>query len=415
MIPHPSLIHISATTVLGLATIAGFYAGRAARKLRLPSIIGYMVLGIFLGPSLLNIYGEGVLEELSFITELTLGFIAFTIGAELSLSSMKRLGPGIVTIIFTESFMAFFVVGLALYLLTRDLPLALIFGAMAPASAPAGTVAVIHECRASGSLTKALYAVVGFDDGLAIIIYGIAYAFSKSLLMEEGIGVSSSILALLWGPVKEVGLSFLLGGIAGKLLCMIIGKLSKPQDIFIIIFCIVLLITGLSDRWHLSLILTNMTVGFVLANSKHEAFVKRVKEPLLEIMPLLFIMFFCLAGAHLDIRILPSLGIIGTIYILARSAGLMGGASIGAVIGHSEEKIRKYLGFGILSQAGVAIGLSLIVKSQLLEIDARYGMPHAADIGATVLTTITASSIIFEIVGPVLTRYALKKAGEAAE
>ncbi len=410
-----SFLHISTMTVLGLATFAGFYAGHAARKLRLPSIIGYMAAGIILGPSMLNIYGKEALESLSFITELTLGFIAFTVGSELSLYAIKRLGPGIVAIIFAESFMAFIVVTAAIYFLTGDLPMALIFGAMAPASAPAGTVAVIHECRASGTLTKALYAVVGFDDGLAIVIYGIAAAFSRSLLIEESTGISSSILPLFWEPLKEIVLSILLGLIAGKFFCAAVEKTSKPKTVFIIIVCIVLIVTGLSDRWHLSLILANMTVGFVLVNTKHEAFVKRIKEPLLEVMPLLFIMFFCLAGAHLDIGLLPSLGMIGTVYILARSAGLVGGARMGAVIGKSEEKIRKYLGLGILSQAGVAIGLSLMIKNSFSEIDGAYGIPHAVEIGTVVLTTITASSVVFELVGPVLTRYILKKTGEAAE
>ena len=143
-------------TCVGIAAIVGFYWGRGARKIKLPSILGYMLLGIVSGPSLLNMFNESSLERLSFITQISLGFVAFSIGSELSLSSLKRLGPGIISIILAESFAAFIVVTIAVYLLTRDLPMAIVFGAVAPASAPAGTVAVIQEYKAKGSLTKAL-------------------------------------------------------------------------------------------------------------------------------------------------------------------------------------------------------------------------------------------------------------------
>ena len=129
-------------------------------------------------------------------------------------------------------------------------------------------------------------------------------------------------------------------------------------------------------------------------------------------MPLFFVLFFCLAGAHLELSTLPALGVLGLVYIIARSAGLIGGARIGSMIGHVESKIKKYIGLGILSQAGVAIGLSLIIKQEFTELNAAYNLPHAVTIGTTVLTTVTATCIFFEIIGPILTRIALKKAGE---
>jgi len=132
-----SFLHVSALTLLGIATIVGFYMGHVAQRVNLPSLIGYMIFGVILGPSVLNLFDESMIEHLSFVTEIALGFVAFTIGSELSLSSLKRLGSGIISIIFAESFGAFFVVVVAVYLLTRDLPLSIIFGAMAPASAPA--------------------------------------------------------------------------------------------------------------------------------------------------------------------------------------------------------------------------------------------------------------------------------------
>jgi Kef-type K+ transport system membrane component KefB len=407
-----SFLHISGLTLLGAATIVAFYTGRVARLVKLPSLVGYMVIGVILGPSVLHLFDEPSMERLSFITEIALGFVAFSIGSELNLSSLKRLGVGIISIIFAESFGAFFAVVLALYVLTRDLPLSLIFASMAPASAPAGTVAVIQECRAKGSLTTTLYAVVGFDDGLAIIIFGFAAALAKNLLIREASGVSEGILGALLGPAKEIGLSFIVGGIIGLLFYHLVRRLQSARDILIIVFGFILLCTGLSVRWHLSLILTNMVVGFVLANMRHESLLHRVTNPLLDVMPLLFVLFFCLAGAHLNLSALPALGIIGVVYILGRSVGLIGGARIGASFGHVEDKVKKYVGLGILSQAGVAIGLSLIVKHELVQLNARYSLPHALEIGSSVLATITATCIFFEIIGPILTKIALKRAGE---
>ena len=142
-----SFLKISTLTLMGAATIVAFYVGRIARFAKLPSLIGYMVVGIILGPSLLHLFDEASMEHLSFITEIALGFVAFSIGSELNLSSLRRLGVGIISIIFAESFGAFFVVTGGLYLLTKDLPFSLIFGSMAPASAPAGTVAVNQRQR----------------------------------------------------------------------------------------------------------------------------------------------------------------------------------------------------------------------------------------------------------------------------
>lgn len=410
-----SFLHISALTLLGISMLVGFYVGRLSRRARLPSIIGYMILGVIFGPSILHLFSDTMLDDLSFITEVSLGLVAFSIGSELCLSSLKGLGSGIILIILSESFLAFLVVVGAIYFLTRDVPMALIFGAMAPASAPAGTVAVIHEYKARGSLTKALYAVVGFDDGLAIMIFGFAAALARSLLVGEATGSTESVIMSLAAPLKEIVLSLVTGMVVGLVFCQMVHRLHNSRDILIIVFGAVLLATGLSLRWHLSLILTNMIVGFVLVNTRQEALARDVTAPLHELMPLVFVLFFCLAGAHLKLSVLPSLGLIGIVYILARSAGLVGGAYVGGLLGRVEEKVKKYVGMGILSQAGVAIGLSLIVRHEFAQLDVQYNLPHADVIGTSVLTTVTATCIFFEIIGPILTRIALKKAGEISE
>jgi hypothetical protein len=283
----------------------------------------------------------------------------------------------------------------------------LIFGAIAPASAPAGTVAIIQEYKAKGSLTKALYSVVGFDDGLGIIIFGFAAAIAKSIILQSTGIHAESTAALLLPPLIEVGLSILVGGGAAIVFVFLGRRLMSSRDLFTLLFAMVLITSGLSAPLHISLILTNMVLGFIIVNTQANSLIKKIEGELANVMPLLFILFFVLAGANLHVAALPSLGLVGVIYILSRSLGLIGGATFGAAVGRAEPKIRKYLGLGILSQAGVAIGLSLIVKQEFSSLGS-----WGAEIGSAVITTVTATCIFFEFIGPILTKYGLQKAGE---
>jgi Kef-type K+ transport system membrane component KefB len=397
----------SSLLLVGMITLAGVYMGKTMKYLRLPSIIGFMIVGVLLGPSLAGLLGEEIQGRLSFITEMALGFVAVSIGLELSLGALKQQGAAIILIIFCESLLAFVLVAGGIFLLTRDASLALLFGAIAPASAPAGTVAVIQEYKARGSLTKALYAVVGFDDGLGIIIFGFASAVARSLLQTEVGAGEADILAQLGEPLVEIGLSVLVGVLTAFLFCVLARRLTRSREVFILVFALVLISTGVSTQLHLSYILTNMVLGIVIVNTQRHALIQMIRDELTEFMPLLFILFFVLAGANLHVAALPALGLLGVVYVLCRSAGLMGGAWFGALAGRAEKKIRRYLGMGILSQAGVAIGLALIVKQEFSQLGS-----HGLWIGSTVITTVTATCILFELIGPVLTKVGLAKAGE---
>jgi len=400
-------LSLTSLLIVGMLLLAGFYTGRGIRFVKLPSIIGFMIVGVLAGPSLLNILGSPTLEGLSFITEIALGFVALSIGLELKIGTLKQQGSGIVLIILLESLAAFFAVSAGVYLVTKDVVLALLFGAIAPASAPAGTVAVIDEYRARGSLTRALYAVVGFDDGFGIIIFGFASAFARSMLNVENGGPAATLSALVAKPFLEIGLSVGIGSVIAFVFCLPLHKISSQRDVFVLTFAFVLIATGICVRLRLSVILTNLILGIVAVNTQPEKVIRKIRTEITQALPLLFVLFFILAGAHLRLSLLPSLGLVGIVYILARSGGLVGGSWLGALLGRAEKKIRTYLGLGILSQAGVAIGLALVVGQRFAEFGAR-----GSAIGSTVITTITASCIVFELVGPILTKYALTKAGE---
>jgi len=404
--------------LVGLIIILSYYFGKNMKFLRLPSIIGFMIFGVVLGPSLLNVLSTPMQQNLSFITNIALGFVALSIGMELKFSTLKRLGSGMVYVILFESFAAYIIVFAGLYLLTRNLPLSMLFAAVAPASAPAGTVAVIQEYKAKGNLTKALFAVVGFDDGLGIIIFGFSAAIAKDIILHDTGSVSAGLLTTILIPLQEIGFSFILGGVIGYVFSLLVSKLRNSDDIPILVFGFVLTACGFSQILHTSIILTVMITGVFIINTQPSSLVNRIQNSMRSFMPLLFILFFTLAGANLHINALPSLGLIGVIYVISRSAGLIFGSRLGAIIGKVDKNIKNYIGLGILSQAGVAIGLALMVKSEfagqgsMITTSTGTKMLEGDYIGSVILTTVTATCIFFEIIGPILTRIALAKAGE---
>lgn len=397
--------------LIGIAVTLGLFAGRLSRKIGLPSIIGYMLLGTIMGVSVLQIFHHGHLRELSFVTDIALGFVAFSIGNELKLSTLKSLGKSIGLIIVLESFSALVLVAVLVYLVTGDIVTALIFGSLAPATAPAGTVAVIREYKAKGKLSSSLYAVAGFDDGVAILLFGFTAAIAKQIMLSNAGIAHGSLISGLAKPTLEILLSLILGGVLGFLYSFLIRKIDSKNNIPALTFGFILIGAGVASMFHLSLILVNMGIGFVLANTSKHSTVMSVNEQLKSLMPLLFILFFFLAGAHLNFASLPALGVIGIAYIIGRSAGKIGGSWLGAYIGGSSKIIRNNLGLGLLSQAGVAIGLALLVSQEFANIDS----PQAHAIADSVVTTITATCILFEIVGPITAKIALRNAGEIPE
>lgn len=403
------------------------------KRMGFPNIIAYLVAGILLGPSVLNFLNEQALSDMEFITHMVLGFVAFKIGLEMNIKEILVHGKGVIITVLSESFLAAIMVSLFLYLFTGDLALALILGALAPASAPAGTIAVIDETKSKGSLTQTLYAIVGIDDGLAIIIFGLISPLAIFLLSHSGSDVTldSSLWISLIEPFREIGLSILLGGVTAALFIWLTRFKSFRKELMLLSFGSIILVTGVSQLANLSEILSGMVFGLAIGNyRKIENLYSKLgklypkpgilkdfeEEEVIFVIPIFYILFFTLAGANLHLKSVPAIGFIGLLYVAGRIIGKGSGAFIGASLGKMEPKIRKYLGFGILSQAGVAIGLALVVKTRFQGMGPDIndaGLTMGDHIGNIVFTTITATSIIFEIIGPILAKYALKKSGEA--
>jgi Kef-type K+ transport system membrane component KefB len=388
--------------IVGILIIIGFIGGRASNRLKLPGVVGYLIAGLIVGPSFLKIVDMKMLDSLGIFNDVALAIVAFMIGSQLKASTLKKMGGGIITIIFTESFGAFFVVFLGVYLLTHNLTIALIFGAMAPASAPAGTAVVLQEYHAKGPLTNALYTVVGLDDALAIVIYAFAIVLAKLSFSNSSFSVGQVLLR----PAIEIIGALVLGGVMGAGFGFVIRLLRTRKEILALSLAAVAVCAGLSNVFHFSLILANLTLGVVFVNL-FEMTNNQSTESLDFITLPVYIIFFVIAGAHLQISLLPAMGLIGLVYILCRILGLMGGAFIGATISKAESVVRKYLGLGILSQAGVAIGLALMTAKEF-SLHGEIG----EYVVLLVINTIAATTIIFEIIGPITTKIAIQRAHE---
>jgi len=400
--------------IIGAMILLGHLGGKLAGMIRLPAIVGYLIVGIVVGGSGLNLLSFDEVAELGLVTDFGLAIVAFMIGTELSARLAKRMGRSLLVIILAESFGAFFLVMSAIWLACTIRPVAglaalapaLIFAAMAPASAPAGTVAVIQQYRAKGPLTSLLLAVVGLDDGLAIMIYAFAMAGVRAVLRQEALDFAS----LLTGPFAEIVGGILLGVAVGVVLLWVASKTRMRSELLTVSIGAILLTTGLANVLHFSLILSNLAVGAVLANlSKHQA--ERTYGVVQLITHPVFVLFFVLAGAHLDIGVLKKVTLLAPVYIVARTTGLIGGARFGAAVTGADEKVRRYVGLGILSQAGVAIGLALATAKELGGPGAAFG-EEGRLLAVMTINTVMATTIVFEIVGPIATRIALYKAGE---
>ena len=384
----------------GLIIGFGFLIGKGTHLLRITGVIGYILTGVIIGPDVLNLVHLSSVE-IETMTNIALGFVAFIIGGELTIRSLRKTGKSIIAIIFGESLGAFCIVFAGLYFLTNNLPIASTFAAMAPASAPAGTIAVIHEYKAKGKLVDSILMVVGFDDGLAVLIYAFAMA-------AVGVVVSGdvSLSALVLEPMRDIGGALLFGALFGAVFAYIFRKLNEREEIIAVGITAIFLTAGFALFFEVSLILCCMVAGMMVINLFPQDN-KPVFDNIKSICLPVYIIFFVIAGINLHLGLLLSIGSIGIVYVICRTLGLVGGSYVSAFASKADKVIRDNIGLGILSQAGVAIGLSLLAYQKLSSMGLQ-------DVGSLVVTTVAATSVVFEIIGPLAARVALVRSGEAS-
>lgn len=371
----------------------GLFLSRFAKKFHLPNVTGYLFAGLIIGPYMLNIIPLEAVESIGILSELALGFIAFSIGSEFKISYFKRVGLTPIVIAIFEATLAVILVDIALILIGIELPFALVLGSIAAATAPAATIMVIKQYKAKGPMTETLLSVVAIDDAIALILFGISVAIAKSFGSE-----SENILLTLIDPLWEILFSLGLGAILGVVLTYVSKFFESRGNRLSLAFAFVFTAIYLADTYHGSSLMTVMTLSAVYANLYRN--VDTILELTERATPPLFIIFFVLSGAHLNVSVLPTIGLIGTVYILVRVIGKYLGAYLGALLMKANKNIRNYLGPALIPQAGVAIGLTFVANDVVPE--------YASAIRAVILC----ATLIYELVGPAIAKISLQKAGE---
>jgi len=382
---------------LSLILLSGLIFGRAVKLLKLPNVTGYLLAGLILGPYCLKVFPADLVKSLELVSEMALAFIAFSIGAEFRISYLKKVGSMSVVIATVAAVAASIFVTLSLILIGVDLEIALLMGAIASATAPAATVMVVKQYSAKGPVSETLLSVVAIDDAIALILFGFLIAVVNTM---QNPGQASAVMSVLV-PFAEIIGSFVIGVILVLLFRIPLKYFKKESNRLIIITGFVFLASSIASMLNLSPLLLCMSLGATVVNLVDSA--SSIFSLAEKVTPPLYVMFFVVSGAELDVTILPKVGLMGILYIISRFLGKVLGANFGAVITKAPETVKKYLGLTLIPQAGVAIGLSLLAAQSL--------PAYAAPIRAVVLS----ATFIYELTGPVLTKIALKKAGEITE
>ena len=349
------------TFALAIILGAGFFIAKLGQIVRLPSVTGYILAGVILGPSALNLVSEETITgKLGHFTQIALMLIAFGIGEHLEISRLKRSLKSVGLIGISETSGAFLFVMLGTFFVAwgsgvgesgwtlQDYAvLALLFGAVSVATAPAATLHVMREMKAAGPLTTTLMAIVAVDDGLAIIFFGIAMSTARQIV---GAGGGSMAVAII-SSMMEIVASLMLGIITGLIIDFVVHRLKRLDEVLTVGLSLLLLCGETARLLHFSPLLAGMAVGFTIVNRDRRDV--RLFRVINRFDPPIYVLFFTLAGAHLDLSALIIAGWVGLVYFLLRALGKFVGCSFGGRMAAAPEKVVRYLGLALIPQAGV--------------------------------------------------------------
>jgi Kef-type K+ transport system membrane component KefB len=373
-------------------------AGHLVKFARIPEVTGYILAGIAVGPFGLGWLTHENLKVLDVFSEVALGLILFSIGGVFEASRLRTLGKRVALLTSVESVLTLILVTSGMLLAGHSWAPALLLGAIAVETAAASTLMVIRECNAEGPLTDTLTCLIGINNLFCIFAFTVAGSFID-LAASPASGLaefaSIAIFPLLWQFIGSAALGYLLG----LLLTMWAQHVHEHGEILILLAGCVLLSVGASTMLGLSPLIASLSVGATMVNLSDRS--RRLFEVLSQTDPPLYAIFFVIAGADLNLALLPALGLSGVMYAVARGAGKLGGVHLASKAVHLEPVVRRLLGPAMLSQAGLAIGLVLVANDRFPAI------------APTVTTVVLAAVTIFELIGPVGAKYALVRGGEA--
>lgn len=380
---------------LAVLIASGLIFSRLLGKFKFPDVTGYLIGGILIGPSVLGLLSQDQVKGMEVLSTIALSFIAFSIGSEMDLRAIKKMGSKIIIVTIFEALGAFlFVTASMLLIFKQDWAFSLAIGSISCATAPAATLMVIRQYKAKGPLVDVLIPVVALDDAVCIIAFGIASFMANALINGESLNIAT----MVGKPLLEILMSIGLGAVAGFIYSLIAKKVRNDGENLSFTLAMIFLVTAAALKLNLSGLLTLMVMGVVITNVGHVN--KRYLDLVNAITPPIFVCFFVLSGADLNLTNLKSVGIVGIGYVVSRVIGKYLGSMVSTKISGFDQSVQRNLGLTLVPQAGVALGLSLIAANII----------HG-DHGQYIRTIILGATIVYELVGPLLAKFALKRAG----
>jgi Kef-type K+ transport system membrane component KefB/predicted transcriptional regulator len=396
--------NLNVVLLFGLIVLGGAFGARLFQRLRIPQVVGCIVVGILLG-EVLGVITPHTIEMLEPFMMFALGIIGFMIGAELRGEVFRKYGKQFFIILFSQGMGAFVLAAIGgsvvAWFITGSVPesiaVGLVLGAIASATAPAATVNVLWEYKTKGALTTTVLAIVALDDALALLLYRGAATGAKALIGTGRSSVLGTTLILL----GEIAGAIALGVLAGVLLYFLLKFVKADDKVLDFALASLLLVVGVSIIPGIDPILPAMTLGITVANLMPRQS-KATFELVEKFAPPIYISFFVLAGAHMEFgRITSWMVVMILVYVLCRAAGKITGAWFGGKWSQAPAVVRKYLGICLLPQAGVAIGLAILASQQF-----------GPELGHTIVIVVMTGTFLMEIFGPMLVKAGVKRAGE---
>jgi Kef-type K+ transport system membrane component KefB len=377
---------------VGLILLVGMVTEFISRGIRIPRVTILILCGVFIGPSMLDLLPSASRHWHVVVSQIALLMVGFLLGGKLSIVSMRQYGRQVLWISVFEVLGVSAVVLAGLMLCGVRTELALLLAGIAPASAPAAITNVVEETRAKGRFTDTLLGIVAIDDAWGLVIFSLMLAGASMVSGSGGV-----IAGLLLGG-RELGGALLIGVLLGVPFTWLANRIRAQEPMQAEALGFVLVCGGMAVWIGASYLLAAMLMGMVVTNhARSDASFESIRQLEWPIM----ILFFVLAGASLDTGKLPEIGLIGLLYILLRMAGLMGGAWIGGSLSRASATVKRWMGLALMPQAGVALGMALVAGNRF---------PQVKD---AILPLIIGTTVVFEIVGPVLARISLNRSGEA--
>ena len=397
--------HLNVILLMGLAIFFGTVGAGLFQRLHIPRIIGYVAIGIVLGP-VLGVISPETVQELELFNLFALGIIGFLIGGELERDIFVKFGKKVLAILLFEGGVAFLlVIGVsffALHYFTHydwhiSLAMAVVFGAICAATDPASTVNVLWEYKARGPLTTMLTAIVALDDALALVLYITGVSLASFLTGHRDVGVLPMIFHSLWEVVGSLGL----GVATGIILRVITGWIDDDEKTLVFTISTVVLTIGLAIAWELDVILSSMACGVTLINFYPRRSLKSF-ELVRKFAPPIYVLFFVIIGARLRISMSGHIWLLAGTYVIGSTVGKTAGSFFGSVYSKAIPAIRRYLGVCLYQQGTIAIALLIMASSRF-----------EGEVRDTMLSVIIIGVFILQLIGPLFVKVGIKKAGEA--